>query len=106
MKIKVYMQTLNESHVLYVNDAKRDYVLLDTKETNYSADRFIFKVCDMVSNWPKELRNDIIIDGLTYKVVIKNNQEEREYIFQNNFPKDIYRLKMLIDEVLGEVKDV
>ena len=106
MKVKVYMQTLTENHVLYVNDAKRDYVVADTKDTSYPADLFIFTIKDMVSNWPEKLENKDILDGLTYKIVINNNGKEKIYSFQNNFPKDIFRLKMLISEVLREVKNV
>ena len=106
MKVKVYMQTLTDSHVLYVNDAKRNYVLVDTKETAYPADLFIFTILDMVSDWPKELKNKDIYDGLTYKIIISNNKEEKTYLFQNKFPNDIFRLKQLINEVLEGVKDV
>ena len=106
MKIKVYMQTLTESHDLYVNDKKRDYVLADTKETSYDADRFVFKVCDMVSDWPKELKNERVLDNVTYTIKIKDEKEEKTYNFKNKFPEDIYRLENLIDEVLGVVKNV
>ena len=106
MKIKVFMNSLKESYVLYVNDKKRDCVLLNTQETTYDADRFIFKVCDMVSDWPKELKNDNIIDGLEYKIVIKDEKEEKTYNFKNKFPEDIYRLENLIEDVLGVVKNV
>ena len=106
MKVKVYMQTLTESHVLYVNDAKRDYVLADTKETTYPADEFIFEVGTMVTNWPKELVEPNACDGLSYKICINNNGDEKTYLFQNKFPEDIYMLEDLIDSVLSEVKHV
>ena len=106
MKIKVYKQSLNESHILYVNDKKRNYVLADTKETSYDADRFIFKICDMVSNWPNELNNEKACDGLEFRISIKTASEEKTYLFKNKFPEDIFMLEDLIEEVLGEVKNV
>jgi len=106
MKVKVYMQTLTESHILYVNDKKRDYVLVDTKETNYDAGIFIFTICDIVKDWPNKLEDKNILDGLEYRIIIKNKDKEREYILKNKFPENIYRLEMLINEVLGEVKNV
>ena len=106
MKVKIYMHSLNESHILYVNDKKYKTVLLDTNETNYDAERLIFKVSDMVSDWPNELINDDICDGLEYRISIKTGSEEKTYIFKNKFPEDIYRLKSLIEEVLEEVKNV
>ena len=107
MKIKIYVQKQAESHILYVNDKKRDFVLVDTQESCYNADRFIFKLCDMVSNWPHELKNDSVIDGICYTISIKPTEnEEKLYVFKNNFPEDILRLEMLINEVLKEVKHV
>ena len=81
--------------------------MLDTNETSYSAERFIFKIASIVSEWPHELKDETICDGLEYRISIKpNDEEEINYIFKNKFPDDIYRLKMLIEEVLGEVKNV
>ena len=106
MKIKIYKWTLSEQHVLYVNTAKRNYVLADKKETNYKADSFIFEVFDIIHDWPTSLENEKILDGLQYKIVIKQNNEEKTYIYKNKFPEDIYKLEMLISAVLGEVKNV
>lgn len=106
MKIKVYMQTVQEKNVLYVNDAKRDYVLLNAKETSFDADEFIFAICTMVKEWPNELKNDEITDGLKYRIEIKNGEVEKTYSFENKFPKDIYKLRHLINDVLSEVKHV
>jgi len=107
MKIKIYMNNLKENHVLYVNDKKRDFVLADTKETSYKARRFILKVCDMVKDWPSELKDENILDGLEYKIVIKKSEnEQKSFTFKNKFPKDIYRLELLFDEVLEEVLNV
>jgi len=105
MKIKIYVKSLKENHILYVNDKKHSVVQLNNKETNYDADRFIFKVCDMVSDWPKELKNENILDGVEYKIVI-TDEEEKSYNFINKFPKDIYRLENLINDVLGDIKNV
>ena len=106
MKIKIYKQTIHEQHVLYVNTAKRDFVLADKKETTYKADSFIFAVCDIIHDWPTNLENENILDGLQYKIVIKQNNKEKTYIYKNKFPEDIYRLEMLISAVLEEVKNV
>ncbi len=106
MKIKVFVSSLKENHVLYANDQKRNYVLFDTKETSYDVDRFIFKIADMVSDWPNELENKNILDGLEYRVVIKENEKETTYRFKNKFPEDIYRLNDLIKEVSGVSKNV
>jgi len=103
MKVKVYKTCLEDSHSLYVNDKKRNYVVLDRKDTRYSADRFIFKIFDMISDWPTEMINPEIIDGLEYKIVIKENNQEKSYVFKNKFPEDIFRLENLISEILEEL---
>ncbi|MBR2970172.1 MAG: hypothetical protein IKC49_03865 [Clostridia bacterium] len=105
MKVKVYMQTINEKHTFYADDSN-DCVLADEQNTNYQADRFIFKVGTMVKDWPNELINEKILDGLTYKIVINKKDQELKYTFKNKFPEDIYRLDTLVDEVLGDVKNV
>jgi hypothetical protein len=86
-----------------MNDAKRDYIIADRQATLYNADRFKFKVFDIVSNYEKEMTEDELVDGLEYKIVISHQQEEETYIFKNKFPKDILRLENLIGEVLGEI---
>ena len=107
MKIKVYMNNLQGNHILYVNYKKYDYVLADTKETSYKAKRFIFKLCDMVKDWPSELIDENVADGTEYKIIIKKSENEvKTFKFQNKFPKDIYRLEMLFNEVLEEVLNV
>lgn len=107
MKIKIYKNNLKENHILYMNYKKYDYVLADTHETSYKAKRFIFKVCDMVKDWPSELKDENILDGLEYKIVIKKSENEQKiFTFKNKFPKDIYRLEMLFEEVLEEVLNV
>ena len=106
MKIKICATTLDQTTVLYMNDKKRDNILLNTKETNFSAKEFKFRVCDMVSDWPNELTDKSLDDGLTYTIVIKTDEKEVSYLFENKFPEDIYRLYDLINDVVGEVKNV
>lgn len=104
MKIQIVKTSLGDSHILYMNDKKRDYILLDTKRTSYPADRFKFKVCDMVLNWEKEMIDSAIVDGLRYRIKIKDKGEERIFYFINKFPEDIFLLENLIQEVVGELK--
>lgn len=106
MKVKVYVQSLIENHILYANSKKHNCVLLNTEETSYPADAFIFEICDMISNWPNELVDENVYDGLEYKIVIKDNQGEKTYRFKNKFPEDIYRLEDVVAGVLSEVKRV
>lgn len=101
MQIKVFISTMQENHVLYANDEKENVVLLDAKKTNYDVDRFIFKIIDMSSNWPSELENMQILDGLEYKIFIKENEKVISYKFRNKFPENIDRLHRLINDVMG-----
>lgn len=103
MKIKIYKICLEDTHTLYMNDKNRNYIIADRKETSYSEDRFKFKVLDMVSDWKKEMTNPNVVDGVEYKIVINDEDKEVTYAFKNEFPKDIFRLESLIDEVLEEL---
>ena len=106
MKIKIYKQCLEDSHTIYLNDKKRERILVDRCESNFDVDRFKFLVLNMVSNWPKLLEDKSIYDGLTYVVSIKedNKDEERIYEFKNKFPPDIYKLHNLVDELCEGLK--
>ena len=105
MKIKIYMQSLTESHIIYLNDKKRDHILVDTAKSSFDVARFKFLVADMVSDWPNLLEDNSIVDGLTYRIIIKRDGDEKEYIFRNKFPSDIYRLRRLISEMCEEFKN-
>ena len=104
MKIKVYMNSLQEHHFMYMNDKKRDFILYDAKDTTFDSARFKYKVLDMVSDWPNELVNPDIIDGLEYKIIIKDDEKETSYKFQNKFPEDVYRIEELFNQVSAGVK--
>ena len=105
MKIKIYMESLAESHIIYLNDKKRDHILVDTKKSSFDVDRFVFLVADMSSHWPSLLEDNSIIDGLTYRVVIKDEIKDKEFIFRNKFPANIYKLSNLVTEICEEFKN-
>lgn len=105
MKIKVSVKTISGINILYANDKRRDMVLFNSLETSYDVDRFIYKVTDMISDWPNELENKNILDGLEYRVTIKEKGKETTYRFKNKFPEDIYRLKELIEDVSKAVRN-
>ena len=102
MKIKIFTHNIDGNHILYANEKKREVVLLDTKETSYDVDRFVYKITDMVSNWPNELEDQLVIDGQEFKIIIKNHDEEVMFRFVNKFPEDIYKLQDIINEILKE----
>lgn len=106
MKIKIYKNSLDDSHSLYMNDKKRENVIADGIETTCSAERFRFMVLNMVSDWEKEMIDPFIIDGLEYKIVIKENDQETVYTFKNKFPDDIHRLEMLIENIVETIRYV
>ena len=105
MKVKIYMRTMNEVHCIYLNDKKYSNILVNKVKVGYDIDRFKFKFFDMISDWPKCLEEKSIADGLEYEIKIKENGEVQKYLFKNKFPKDIYRLSSLINDLLQEVKD-
>jgi len=106
MKIKIYQNHMNENYTIYMNDRRKNLLMVNTKPIKFNLDRFKFLVSDMVMDWPNELINDKeVCDGLEFKIVIKdNNNKEDVYIFKNKFPEDIFRLTSLINEVLEEMK--
>lgn len=106
MKIKVYIKNLIENHVMYMNDKKRNNVILDAKDTDFKADRFKFKVMDMIIGWPQKLTESNMLDGCEYKIVINDDGKETIFCFQNKFPEDVYRIEELFSLVSAEVKNV
>ena len=105
MKIKIYMQSLTNSHIIYLNDKMRDHILVDREKSSFNVERFKFLVLNMSKNWPDCLEDNSIVDGLSYRVVIKKDNIEKEFIFKNKFPDNIYKLNRLIDEICEEYKN-
>ena len=100
MKIRVSKSTLSESYIFYTNDKKREHVLVNTKPVNFSAERFNFLITNIVRGWPNELTEPSILDGLEYRISIREKGKEENYVFKNKFPEDIFRLEMALDMVL------
>ena len=105
MKIKIYKKSLSENCIIYMNDKKREFVLYNAIETTFDVERFKFKVFDMISDWPKQLIDPNISDGVDYKIVIKDIGKETVYHFKNKFPEDIYLIEDLVEQVGLEIKN-
>ena len=80
-------------------DSQTRKVLYNGKICDYDVDKFIFKLLDMVSDWPKELVEEGVKDGVTYLIVIKDGEDKKIFVFKNKFPNDIYRLNDFVNEV-------
>ena len=105
MKIKIYMFSYSEFHNIYLNDKKRDYILVDREKSSYDVEKFKSLVLNMVENWPDLLEDNSYLDGVEYKIEIKEGGVEKQYKFSNKFPDDIYRLTDLISEICEEFKN-
>lgn len=107
MKIKITKNTVDES-VIIIMDEKKNVVMYNEQVVNYDIDRFIFKVSNMVTGWPTELKDLSVTDGLKYEIIIKDKNDGKEeiksYSFQNKFPEDIYRVERLISELANTLK--
>lgn len=104
MKIKIYKRNfLGESHTIYMNDEKHSHLIVDTdKKCEYNLALFKFRVRNAVLDWPKEMKDESIIDGLEYEIVLeKTGEPEVKYLFKNKFPEDIWRIDSIIEDVLG-----
>ena len=104
MKIKIYKRDfLGESHTIYMNDEKHPHLMVDAdKVCKYDLALFKFRVRNAVSDWPTELKDERVIDGLEYEIVLERPGEpEKKYLFKNKFPDDIWRIESIIEDVLG-----
>lgn len=102
MKIKIYMFSYSEYHNIYLNDQKRDYILVDRQKSSFNVEKFKSSVFDMVANWPNLLEDKSYLDGLEYQIEIKKDGNEQSFKFRNKFPDDIYKLTDLISEICKE----
>lgn len=98
MIIKVRMENINEQIVLRA-DSTTQKVLLNGDVVEYDVGKFISDVLEMTCNWPSELFDQTICDGVTYSIVIKDGDNKKCFVFKNKFPNDIYKLNGLIFEV-------
>ena len=103
MEIKINLKTLQESKYMYMNDKKIKTVMLNGKETKFCNERFKFRVLSMVSNWPNELVDPDVHDGLEYNITIKQGKTDIVYKFKNKFPEDVFRIEELFSLVAKEV---
>ena len=100
MKIKIYKNSLLDNFTVYMNDKKRDCLIVNGKEFQYNINKFKVLVCDIVSDWPQKLEEEGLVDGVQYKIVIKQSGQETIYQFNNKFPEDFYRLEILLQEIV------
>ena len=97
MKIRITRTSLT-----YVNTIllEKETVFSDGIKTEYNPDRFVFKVCNLVSDWPNKLEDKNVTDGLKYEIKIKKDKEIKKYEFINKFPDDIDKLEEIINGVI------
>ena len=105
MKIKIYIQSLTKSHIIYLNDKERDCIFIDSKKSCFDVDRFKFLITNMSLNWPERLEDNSVIDGLNYKITIRDGDIHKEFVFKNKFPDNIYKLNQIIDEICEEFRN-
>ena len=97
MKIRITRTSITYIHTILL---EKDKVFSDGIETEYNPDRFAFKVCNLVSDWPDKLEEQNVTDGLKYEIKIKKGKEIKKYEFINKFPDDIDKLEEIINGVI------
>lgn len=98
MIIRVNSFSLKEKIVIFADSEKNSFTC-DGKEVDYSFDRFLYVIQDLYVTWPNKLIDEKIVDGKSYKIIIKNKTDKKVFEFINKFPKNIHSLEKLIKEI-------
>ena len=98
MKIKIIKTTMERNDIIFMNK-KKNVLTFNGAQSDYSPSRFIFKVTDTIHGWPNELQNTSIQDATQYRIIIKDGEDIKRFIFKGQYPADIFRLDELIKDV-------
>lgn len=85
MRLSISIITLSKKYELILDD-KLNKANFCGKCINCNIDELKFKILDLIQSWPEKLINTNIVDGIKYKVSLKNDEISREYIGVNKLP--------------------
>lgn len=102
MQIKIF--TRNQFDLIeYTID--KETISVNNAEKKCNTDDYIYRICNLVRDWPKFLENSKIIDGFKIKIEIEKNDETDVYFFNNKFPNDFFLFMRVLDEIKNNIKN-
>ena len=98
MKISVVIKNRLKS-LTFKLDTQRRICRVDGLIYDVDVEDLAFNICAYVNKWPKELKNDLILDGENYKVEIENEGVKDCFVGKNAFPENYNEFKRFILDV-------
>lgn len=80
-------------------DYKTASAKLNEKPFEMDVRPFMEKVLKIVADWPENLADNSILDGLAYHVYVQKDAQIKKYQGKNKFPSNFFEFIKLLDEV-------
>jgi len=95
MRLNISILTLDKKYELILDD-ELNKINYCGKILNCDITDLKFKILDLIQLWPERLISTNIIDGIKYKITLKNEGITRTYIGINKLPRNFSEFYELI----------
>ena len=97
--MKIGIDIISNTHKTYIIDEHDNSFTINGKKYNTDIDLAVFKITNLVSDWPKALEDKNVLDANLVRISIIDNTNKSKWVFKNKFPTDFYKLLNYLDEV-------
>jgi hypothetical protein len=84
-----------------VIDTETNECIINEEKYNVNVSKLTLELFSYISNWPRELIGEKILDGEKYKIVIKTDKEIKEFVGINSFPPNYKKFKDCIHNIIS-----
>ncbi len=94
MKVRIVLSGLGRLETFIIKEENSSFISPSVSR-NIDTEKFFIEFREVIKNWPEEMENGSVQDGLNCVIMFKDN-DEHVFMFNNKFPDNFEKLVNLL----------